>query len=344
MSTLTTVTDVAIVGAGPAGAYCALSLAREGFKPVVLDHSHPREKPCGGGLSPYAQEAFPLLRELPFTHGEANQIQIVYIYGKSITIPLRRKFIITSRLKLDQHILSLAIANGAKLEPEKVIGVRRDRENWNISTNKRLYKVKILVGADGVQSIVRKAIVGSFQPFDLGMCYGYLTKPLGKQNILLAPLPQRKGYIWLFPRGDNACIGISTDLSKSSGSKTELDRFLRSRHLSPKVLSEWAALIPTLSWQTLQKHIAGPNWMLIGDAAGHVDPVSGEGIPYALRSGELAAEAIFQNRPELYDRLWREDYGRFLLRSARIRDLVFNQYLCTPYFILASLISEQLAM
>jgi geranylgeranyl reductase family protein len=341
---MTIVMDVLIVGAGPAGAYCALALAKEGFKPIVLDHSHPREKPCGGGLSPYAQEAFPLLKELPFTHGEANQIQIVYMYGKSVTLPLRRKFVITSRLRLDQHIVSLAIANGAQLETEKVIGVRRDGGNWNISTNKRLYKVKILIGADGVQSIVRKATVGSFQPSDLGMCYGYLTKPIEEQRILLKPLPQRKGYIWMFPRGDHACVGISVDLSKSSGSKTELDSFLRAYHPNLKVIKEWAALIPTLCWQTLRKPIAGSNWMLIGDAAGHVDPVSGEGIPYALRSGELAAEAIFQSRPELYDRLWREDYGRFLSRSARMRDLIFNPILCTPYFILASMISEQLAM
>jgi geranylgeranyl reductase family protein len=336
--------DTAIVGAGPAGAYCALSLAKEGFKPVVLDHSHPREKPCGGGLSPYAQEAFPLLKELPFAHGEANQIKITYMQGKSITLPLRRKFIITSRLKLDQHILSLAIASGAQLETERVIEVRRDNGNWGVTTNKRLYKVKTLIGADGVRSVVRKATVGSFQPFDLGMCYGYLTRPLEEQRILLRPLPKRKGYMWLFPRGDHACVGISADLSKSSGSKTQLDRFLSADHPNLKVISEWAALIPTLRWQTFREPVAGPNWMLIGDAAGHVDPVSGEGIPYALRSGELAAEAVLQGNPELYDRLWREDYGRFLCRSARIRDLVFKKYLCIPYFILASLISEQLAM
>jgi flavin-dependent dehydrogenase len=60
--------EVAIVGGGPAGAYCAYNLAENGICPIIFDHSHPREKPCGGMISPLAQELFPFLKELPIEH------------------------------------------------------------------------------------------------------------------------------------------------------------------------------------------------------------------------------------------------------------------------------------
>jgi len=336
--------DIAIVGAGPAGGFCGFCLAKEGFRPVVFDHSHPREKPCGGGLSPFAQEAFPFLKELPFNHAEPDQIQVVYLNDKTITLTVKRKFIITSRLRLDQHILNMAIANGARVEKNRVIEAKRCREGWKVSTCKGIHKVTTLIGADGVHSLVRKATIGSFSPIDLGMCYGYLGKPLAAQRILLKFLPKRKGYIWSFPRGDHVCVGIAANMTRSLGMKTDLDKFLKAHHPNLEAVAQWAALIPTLHVQTFRRPVAGANWMLIGDAAGHVDPVSGEGIPYALRSAELAAEAIFQNNPRLYDQSWREDYGKFLLRSAMLKDFVFNKYLCTPYFILASLLSERLAI
>lgn len=336
--------DVAIVGAGPAGGFCAFSLAKEGLRPVVFDHSHPREKPCGGGLSPFAQEAFPFLKELSFIHAEPDQIQVIYLRDKAITLTVKRKFIIASRLRLDQHILDMATANGARLQKQRVIELKRCREGWKVSTGKSIHKVRTLIGADGVHSLVRKATIGSFRPTDLGLCYGYFTKTLPTERMLLRFLSERKGYIWLFPRGDHACVGIAADMTRSSGLKTELDRFLKTRHVNLEGATQWAALVPTLHLQTFQRPVAGANWMLIGDAAGHVDPVSGEGIPYALRSAELAAEAIFQHNPRLYDQSWREDYGKFLLRSAMLKDFVFNKYLCTPYFVLASLLSERLAI
>jgi len=82
--------EIAIVGAGPAGAYCASSLARKGFRPVLFDDSHPREKPCGGGITPFAQDEFPFLKDLPFAHEETNQVQIVYMNDKCLDITLNK--------------------------------------------------------------------------------------------------------------------------------------------------------------------------------------------------------------------------------------------------------------
>jgi geranylgeranyl reductase family protein len=337
--------EIAIVGAGPAGAYCAASLAVEGFRPVLFDHSHPREKACGGGLSPFAQDAFPFLRELTFVHGETNLIRIVYLHDKSITIAVKRKIIIASRQRLDQYILDMAVSNGARLEREKVIGVMKCREGWKVKTGKSLHKAGILVGADGVHSVVRKALIGSFRAHDLGICFGYIANPStseGDQIISLRFLPERKGYIWVFPRGVDFCIGVGAELGRSFGLKTDLDRFLKVHCPHLELKSQWAALIPNPRSEALRKRTAGADWALIGDAAGHVESIAGEGIPYALRSAELASEALSRNNLELYDSYWREEYGAFLSYSAKMKNVIFKRYVCTPYFLLTSLMSGRL--
>ena len=334
--------EIAIVGAGPAGAYCASSLTREGFRPVLFDHSHPREKPCGGGLSPFAQDEFPFLKNLPFIHEETNYVQVVCMQNKRLDIALNRTVIISSRRRLDEYILEMAVSNGAQLKTEKVISVKKCPDCWKVKTNRGVYNAKILIGAEGVHSIVRKATIGAFQPSDVAVCYGYLAKPVKGQPIVFRFIPERRGYIWVLPRGDDLCVGIAADITRNLGMKTELDRFLKVHcpRLEPK--SQWAALIPNLRSQTLRRRVAGSNWMLIGDAAGHVDQITGEGIPYALRSAELCSQAISQNNLQLYDSSWREEYGTYLSYSAKLRNLLFNRYICTPYFALGFLISGRL--
>lgn len=335
--------EIAIVGAGPAGAYCASFLAKEGVRPVLFDHSHPREKPCGGGLSPSSQDEFPFLKDLPFVHEETNYVRMVYMRNRSIDVVLKRKLIMASRQKLDNHILDMAKSCGAQLIKEKVVDVERCRAFWKVRTNKGLYKTKTLIGADGVHSTVRKAVIGPFQPSDMGVCYGYLAKPLKEQHVMLKFLPEEKGYIWVFPRGDDLCAGIGAEMAGISHLKIELDRFLRVNcpKLEPK--SQWAALTPSLRPHTLRRRVSGSDWVLIGDAAGHVDQITGEGIPYALRSAELAGKAVLQNDLQLYDTSWREEYGAFLSFSAKLKNLIFNKYICTPYFALGFLASGRLA-
>jgi geranylgeranyl reductase family protein len=313
--------NVAIVGGGPAGSYCAYHLAKNDVHPVIFDPTHPREKPCGGLVSPSAQKMLPFLKEIPIERRERKTLCIISPYGKRIRISSRySRFLCFSRLELDKFLLDTAVKEGAELVEEKVTALTRKGGMWKIKTAKRSYLAKRLVGADGVNSIVRKSIVGALDSKDKGLCYGYLVEGLEDEEIILKFLFHRVGYLWVIPRKSHTSLGIGcANLSRSYGLKKELDIFIKRHYPHVKKIAEWAALIPHIKdIKTLHIPVAGTDWILIGDAAGHVSPVVGEGIIYALLDGELAAEAIVENNPKLFNRLWKETYGWILFRDVKL--------------------------
>jgi geranylgeranyl reductase family protein len=322
------VIKVAIVGAGPAGSYCAYKLAETGIYPSIFDYSHPREKPCGGLISGIAQDFFPFLKTLPITHSERNSVTLIAPSGKRRIIDLKEgKIIGFSRLKFDQYLLNMAVNEGADLIEEKVIGLERKCGWWKVRTQKQAYAVKTLVGADGVNSMVRRNIIGSLSKRDKGICFGYFVKGLENENITIKFSPTEEGYMWVIPRGEDTSIGIgSTRIHRYHKLKNELDAFISNFYPQAEKISEWTALIPNVkSVKTLRNPIAGSNWILIGDAAGHVDPITGSGIIYALLDGKLAAEVIAEDPPERFNKMWIEQYGQTLLRATTLRSWVYKR-------------------
>ena len=325
---------VAIVGAGPAGSYCAYKLAEKGIYPSVFDYSHPREKPCGGLISALAQKFFPFLKVLPITHSERNTLNLISPSGRRLVIGFREgKIIGFSRLKFDQCLLNMAVNEGADLIEEKVIGLERKYGWWKVRTQKQSYAVKTLVGADGVNSMVRRNIIGSLSKRDKGVCFGYFVKGLEKENVTIKFLPNKKGFIWVIPRGEDTSLGIgSAEIGRHHVLKNELDVFVSKFCPQAEKISEWTALIPNVKdAKTFRNPIAGSNWILIGDAAGHVDPITGSGIIYALLDGELAAEVIVEDHPELFNKLWIETYGQPLFLETMLRGWVYKRPLLELY-------------
>ena len=163
---------VAIVGAGPAGSCCAYTLAENDIYPSVFDHSHPREKPCGGLVPAGAHEFFPFLKAPPIPHSERSTMHMITPSGRKIVIGFRKgKLMAFSRLKFDKYLLDMAMNKGADLVKEKVVGLERKYGWWKVRTQKQSYAVKTIVGADGVNSMVRRNIVGSLSKRDKGVCF-----------------------------------------------------------------------------------------------------------------------------------------------------------------------------
>jgi len=140
-------------------------------------------------------------------------------------------------------------------------------------------------------------------------------------------LKEKNGYIWAFHRKDHSSLGIGIEFEDSKDIKEELDYFIKNYYPNVKIISKWAALIPTIkNLNTFEIPVAGKNWILIGDAAGHVDPITGEGIHYALWSAKLASKAIIKNEPQDFDKMWRREYGIQLIEGSKLKPIFYNKY------------------
>jgi digeranylgeranylglycerophospholipid reductase len=325
--------NVAIIGAGPAGSYCAYKLAEQDIYPTLFDHSHPREKPCGGLMHANAQDFFPFIKNIPVEHSERNSMHLISPSGRRTIIRFRKGVLRGfSRLKFDQYLLNMALNRGSELIKEKVIGLEHKYGWWKVKTQRQSYAVKTLVGADGVNSLVRRNTIGSLSKADKGLCFGYFIKGLEREGITIKILPNR-GYMWIIPRGETTSIGVgSLRIFRPNELRNLLNVFISEYCPQAEKIAEWAALIPNVrDVKTFHQPIAGPNIILIGDAAGHVSPISGSGIAYALLDGKLAAETIVEGHPELFNERWIKTYGQWLLLETRLRDWVYKQPLLELY-------------
>ena len=274
-----------------------------------------------------AQKLLPFLKQIPIEHRRINKINFISPSGNQTCICLRNWFLGFSRLKFDQYLVDRAIEKGAELIKEKVVTLKKKGNLWQLKTTHRTYIAEIVIGADGVNSLTRKEIINPLTRKDKGLCLGYLADEMEDQDVTIKFSPYRKGFIWVIPRAENTSIGISTtEISTSHGLKKELDMFIQQNYPKIKKTSSWAALIPNVKdTKIFNTQLAGTNWALIGDAGGHVDPISGEGILYALLDGELAAQAIAENTPKYYDKMWKKTYGINLFAAIKMRKWIYKK-------------------
>jgi flavin-dependent dehydrogenase len=164
------------------------------------------------------------------------------------------------------------------------------------------------------------------RPQDLEMTVGYFVP--AKENVLkIKFLPQFEGYLWSFPRADHLSVGICGKMAEYSSQdlRQRLEQFVREEGLSTRGAQFFGHVLPAPEADTIHhRRVAGKNWALAGDAAACTDPITGEGLYYALRSGDLLAEALVLAAPEAYaGRLWSE-FSADLEFAARIARVFFR--------------------
>jgi menaquinone-9 beta-reductase len=310
--------DVVIVGAGPAGAFCALQLAEQGLHPIILDHSHPREKPCGGGISPKVTEKFPIVEKFRSIGKPFGDIRIVSCVGTAAVIKGLDSGFCISRESFDQGILDLAVLSGARLLKEKVTDLSLKGRNWVVKTQKLVLETKVVIGADGANSLVRHKMIGPISGENMALAFGYRASCNSTHRATIKLLAEIPGYIWLFPGKDFSNIGIGSEIRYGNKLKPLLDSYIKSEFNKSNLFSTYSAMLPSASTpKFFDSPCASDNWILVGDAAGHVDPISGGGLLYALWGGQLAAQAVANNDPKSFDTFWRKQYGQELIERCK---------------------------
>jgi flavin-dependent dehydrogenase len=312
---------VGIIGAGVGGSYLSYLLSKEGLENIVFDFRVPHEKLCGGGVTYKTMARFPILNELPCPRKMTWKSTIISPKDRMVNIDFEKPLTIFNRRDLDYSLLKKAVELGAHFRKEKVHTFSLEGDHWRISTREGEYRVEILVGADGALSRARRKLKVPPVMRDYHFALECFLD-VQKDFFTVKFFPDLEGYVWAFPRVDDLGVGI---ISKDCGRKNLGDMkkrlFCFIERYYPghaKRIFLQGAYIPVFSAKDIRGiRICSKNWALIGDAASFVDPISAEGIYYAIYSAEILAECIRANELHLYQELCMKHFGKKLVKASQ---------------------------
>ena len=351
------VVDVLVVGAGPAGAAAAIHAADAGREVLLVDAAtFPRDKTCGDGLTPRAIHSLARLGLADeVTRDYRNKGLKLRGFGGSVTAPWPEGHYGTvgsamPRTEFDHLVVRAAVARGATLwEDATATAVTREGRSIGEVTVRhggvdKQVRARWILVADGVRSTFGK-LLG--REWHRGEVYGiaarsYCTSPMSTEPWIHSDVELlddtgtvQPGYGWIFPLGDGRVnLGAGALSTDARPAKVNTKKLLA--HYAARKRQEWqlgpeqdvaSALLPMGG---AVSNVAGPNWMLIGDAAALVNPLNGEGIDYGLESAEMAVGLLQEGRDLtlVWPHLLRETYGEaFLLARTAARLLTYPTFL-----------------
>ncbi|HEY7838414.1 MAG TPA: FAD-dependent monooxygenase [Terriglobales bacterium] len=297
---------IAIIGGGPAGALAAAELARAGRGVLVIDEKLAWEKPCGGGVTDKALRQYPFLADAVPARNWASECELTSPRGRTLLLRLEQPMAIFSRRVLNQLLLDRARAAGAEIVCDRVVACAPSASGLGA------WELRLRSGAElGAAVVINTS--GARNPFvhlpsplgpgDWMATAGYhipaARLPWPATRMAIRFLPGLEGYIWSFPRLDHASVGICGRLGGQSTARLRqrLEQQLEAWGVDRAGAAFYAHLLPAPSPRALTRAVGGvaaenAAWMAAGDAAGLVDPITGEGLYYALRSAELLATAL----------------------------------------------------
>jgi geranylgeranyl reductase family protein len=292
--------DAIIVGAGPAGAIAAFELGRAGLRTALIErHRLPRDKTCGGGLTAKVADIVPF--DLgPVIERTISAVQLSWRLRRSSLLCGERPLIhFVRRHRFDAYLVERALATGnvQLFDGARADGIDEHAEHAVVATSKGRFVGRHVVGADGANGVVARA---------LGLLADRLLLPAVECEIAVdgATMDRWKdrisidvgtiagGYGWIFPKEEHLNIGVGC-FAPSTGSHREVTQYERAHFLrwlpKTRMLARRGGVLPL---RPAGAPIQTRRVLLAGDAAGLVEAFTGEGIYWALRSGVLAARSI----------------------------------------------------
>ena len=311
--------EIVIIGGGPSGAMCGAELARTGHSVQIFDEHLAWEKPCGGGLTYKATQCFPFLLDNPHPKKLIRDVQIISGENQRVSLDLQHPIVIYSRTVLNGMLLDRAREAGCKIQQSRVQGVDTSDDKPRYSVDGDWRKADFLVLASGA----RNQMLPGIRPLsrdELEMTQGYYV-PQTSDEIIIKFMPNFEGYIWSFPRADHLSLGICGSMTAHTSTelRNHLHQFAASEKFSTESAKFYSHVLPSPQERTLSdRAVVGRNWAMCGDAAAWVDPLTGEGLFYAMRSGDLLGRAIAEGCPEKYPARVKAAFSMELELAARI--------------------------
>lgn len=283
--------DIVIVGGGPAGVSLGFLLQKAGICNCIIDKQiFPREKLCGGLLT---EKTFLLLKNiygnLEFPCEKiTSSVNLFMGTHKLSGVITNSKFYLVERQKFDNYLLDQYKAYGGMIFEGTSIKKITQKDKHLILENGIEIKYNVLIGADGANSQIRKLIAPTYRPDALCLESTYISDFVDNDiNIYFSTI--QNGYGWCFPKNKYYTIGIGGAVNQKTDIKELFIKFSQSINKPIETNNIKGAMVP------FGKYVKKPcqnNVLLIGDAAGLVDPITGEGIFFALQSSVYAYNSI----------------------------------------------------
>jgi flavin-dependent dehydrogenase len=311
--------EIAIVGGGPAGSLCGEQLARSGHSVTILDEHLAWEKPCGGGLTHKAIQAYPFLLHNSLPKKLVHSAELISSDDHRVQFQLPHPIVIYSRTVLNGLLLDRAASSGCSVRRARVTSIDTDSLRPRYCADGEWRSADFLVLAAGARNRFAPSS-RPLQPSELEITQGYFV-PDSRDTIQIKFLRQFEGYIWSFPRNDHLSVGICGKMSSHTSSelRSHLNSFLSREQLSTDAARFYSHVLPSPHEHSFaQRPVVGRNWALIGDAAAWVDPLTGEGLFYAMRSGEILGRCLADGFPEQYPSLVKAAFSDELQYAARL--------------------------
>lgn len=288
--------DVVVVGAGPGGSTAAYRMARGGARVLLLDRaSFPRDKPCGGGLTGRALKSLPI-DVTPVVEDAVDHVDLRLRFRASTSHAFDEPLaLMTQRRRLDHHLAQEAARAGADFrDGTRVRGIELDgpggRPVVTLDGGERI-GAEVLIGADGANGVTAKALgLGANRTFGVAlegnapMTAEREALHRGRATLEIDTVPG--GYGWIFPKGDHINVGVGGWASEGPRLRRFLDALCAMHDVRPEELTDVRGhrLPLRRSWDGVARGRAA----VVGDAAGLIDPLSGDGMFEAFLSSEIA--------------------------------------------------------
>lgn len=295
--------DVIIAGAGPAGSSAARNAAKLGLDALVIEkESFPRYKPCGGAISERTISYLDF--SLPSYICERNITGARMHYRDNVVDVQKGYRIITlvTRSAFDHFMLQKALDAGAQaIMGSKVKGYKEKNDSVEVYTNEGVYSSRYLIIASGCQNLLKETIRGHDSNDQYGAC---LVAEIPEDDnkieermrsivdVHFGVVPT--GYGWVFPHKGYYSVGIGGIASRLMHPKEIMINFLRKNGF----LGDYKLHGHLIPFEGIERSLASQRVLLAGDSAGFVDAFTGEGIAYAVRSGQIASEVIADGLPQ----------------------------------------------